>query len=284
MAPCRQGVKVRGLANRAVLEERGARTGGRKMTDTALEYLDSLTGRRIAYRQLQGARPGIVFLGGFRSDMEGTKAVHLEQAARGQGRAFLRFDYSGHGASSGTFEEGCIGDWAADALAVIDALTTGPQVLVGSSMGGWISLLAARAMLRRVAGLVTIAAAPDFTEDSMWDGFDAAQRAELARDGVVHLPSDYGDPYPITRRLIEDGRNNLVLRAPLSLPFPVRFLQGSADRDVNVSVAMRLLDHATGPDMRLTIVKDADHRFSDVPCLDLITDAIDEVSARAGTT
>ncbi|MEB8385835.1 alpha/beta fold hydrolase [Rhodobacteraceae bacterium KMM 6894] len=246
-----------------------------------ITYLDGPKGRRIAYRQTSGAGPGIVFLGGFRSDMEGTKAVHLEQAAQARGRSFLRFDYSGHGASSGTFEEGGIGDWAADAMAVIDALTTGPQILVGSSMGGWISLLVACAMPDRVAGLVTIAAAPDFTEDSMWNGFDAAQRAQLLRDGVIPLPSEYGDPYPITRRLIEDGRENLVLRTPLTLPFPVRFLQGSADRDVDMSVALRLLAHAQGPDMRLNIVKGADHRFSDATCLDLITDAVDEVSARA---
>jgi pimeloyl-ACP methyl ester carboxylesterase len=246
-----------------------------------IKHLDGPEGRRIAYRQTAGTGPGIVFLGGFRSDMEGTKAVHLEQAAQARGRAFLRFDYSGHGASSGRFEDGGIGDWAADAMAVIKALTKGPQVLVGSSMGGWISLLAARAMPARLAGLVTIAAAPDFTEDSMWDGFDEAQRAALLRDGVVHLPSEYGDPYPITRRLIEDGRDNLVLRSPLTLPFPVRFLQGSADLDVDLLVALRLLEHATGPDMRLSIVKGADHRFSDTPCLDLITDTVDEVSARA---
>lgn len=253
------------------------------MASTAIQYLDGPEARQIAYRQSPGAGPGIVFLGGFRSDMEGTKAVHLEQAAQARGRAFLRFDYSGHGASSGMFEDGCIGDWAADARAVIDALTMGPQILVGSSMGGWIALLVARAMPDRVAGLVTIAAAPDFTEDSMWAGFDAAQRAQLARDGVIHLPSEYGDPYPITRHLIEDGRENLVLRDPLHLPFPVRFMQGSADVHVDKSVSISLLDHATGPDMRLCVVKDADHRFSDAVCLDLITDALDEVTSRAGT-
>ncbi|MCI5086493.1 MAG: alpha/beta hydrolase, partial [Rhodovulum sp.] len=182
------------------------------------DYLTTSQGRKIAYVKTQGTGPGIVFLGGFRSDMQGTKAVFLEDWAKQQGRAFLRFDYSGHGESSEAFEDGAIGDWAEDAREVLTHLTEGPQVLVGSSMGGWISLLTARAMPERVCGLVGIAAAPDFTEDSMWAGFDEAQRAALMRDGRVELPSDYDTPYTITRRLIEDGRNNLVLRDPLPLP------------------------------------------------------------------
>jgi len=238
-------------------------------------YLTTPAGRRLAYRQTPGSGPGVVFLGGFKSDMEGTKALWLEDRARETGRAFLRFDYSGHGASSGAFTEGSIGDWTADARAVIEAVTEGPQILVGSSMGGWIALLLARAMPDRVAGLVTVAAAPDFTEDAMWAGFDAEQRAALVSDGQVALPSDYGDPYVITRRLIEDGRDHLVLRTPLDLPFPARFLQGTADADVDISVALALLDHATGPDIRLTLVKGADHRFSDADCLALIGTAIE---------
>jgi pimeloyl-ACP methyl ester carboxylesterase len=236
-------------------------------------------GRKIAYHQSQGAGPGIVFLGGFRSDMTGTKAVYLEEWARDAGRAFLRFDYSGHGQSSGDFLEGGIGDWFADARAAVDQLTTGPQILVGSSMGGWISLLLARAMPDRVAGLVTIAAAPDFTEDSMWNGFDENQRAALHTTGQVALPSEYSDePYIITRKLIEDGRNNLVLRAPLPLPFPTRFLQGTDDVDVPVSVALKLMDHVSGQDIRLSLVKGADHRFSSPDCLAMITAAISEIS------
>ena len=242
------------------------------------DYLDGPEGRRIAYRRTDGAGPGIVFLGGFKSDMTGTKAVFLEEWARSEGKAFLRFDYSGHGESSGAFEDGSIGDWAADAMAAIGILTDGPQVLVGSSMGGWISLLVARAMPERVAGLVTIAAAPDFTEDSMWAGFSEAQKAVLETAGRIELPSDYSDePYVITRRLIEDGRENLVLRARLSLTFPVRFLQGTADEDVDQSVALRLLDHAAGDDMRLTLVKGADHRFSTPECLEIILKGIREV-------
>jgi pimeloyl-ACP methyl ester carboxylesterase len=232
-------------------------------------------GRKLAYHQLAGQGVGVVFLGGFRSDMGGTKAVHLAEWAARMGRPFLRFDYSGHGQSGGAFEAGCIGDWFADAADIIAARTNGPQILVGSSMGGWIALLLARAIPAKVAGLVGIAAAPDFTEDSMWAGFSDAQRAELAALGVVHLPSDYDAPYPITRRLIEDGRNHLVLRAPLPLPFPVRLLQGTDDTDVPPSVALRLLAHAMGNDIYLTLVKGADHRFSSPACLDMITKTID---------
>ena len=238
-------------------------------------------GRRIAYHRTEGQGPGVVFLGGFRSDMEGTKALALEAWAKARGQAFLRFDYSGHGQSSGTFEEGAIGDWFADAAAAITALTEGPQVLVGSSMGGWLALLCAREMPDRVAGLVTVAAAPDFTEDGMWAEFDADQRRALTEAGRLELPSDYSDePYVITRRLIDDGREWLVLRSPLDLRVPVRFLQGTADADVPVSVALRLLDHVAGPDIRLTLVKEADHRFSTPDCLALIVTALDEVLDR----
>lgn len=238
-----------------------------------------MNGKRIAYHQIEGEGPPVVFLGGFKSDMEGTKALFLEEWAREAGRGFLRFDYTGHGQSSGDFLDGCIGDWAQDAMDVIAELTEGPQVLVGSSMGGWIALLVARAMPERIAGLVGIAAAPDFTEDSMWDGFDAGQRDEMLETGRVELPSDYSDePYVITKRLIEDGRAQLVLRTPLRLPFPVRLLQGTADTDVDVSVALRLLEHVSGEDIRLTLVKGADHRFSTPECLALIDRAVAEVS------
>lgn len=244
-------------------------------------YLETSQGRRIAYHQTAGAGPGVVFLGGLKSDMTGTKAVFLQDWAERTGRAFLRFDYSGHGQSSGAFTDGCIGDWAADAKEAITTLTDGPQVLVGSSMGGWVSLLLARDMPEKVAGLVGIAAAPDFTEDSMWAGFTDDQKAELSANGQVALPSDYEDgPYIITRRMIEDGRNQLVLRTPLPLDFPVRFLQGTDDVDVPMGVALNLLNHATGPDIRLTLVKGADHRFSSPDCLDLIEHSIGAVLSR----
>jgi pimeloyl-ACP methyl ester carboxylesterase len=240
-------------------------------------------GREIAYHFSPGQGPGVVFLGGFKSDMQGTKALHLQDWAQANNRAFLRFDYSGHGQSSGDFLEGAIGDWYEDALAAITTLTTGPQILIGSSMGGWISLLVARAIPDRIAGLIGIAAAPDFTEDSMWASFTDAQKAELAA-GQVALPSDYADsPYIITKRLIEEGRNRLVLRSPLNLPFPVRLLQGTDDVDVPPAVALRLLDHAQSPDLRLTLVKGADHRFSTDACLDLITATLSEILTTVGT-
>ena len=247
------------------------------MTDPS--FLTTPQGQRIAYDRIGGREPGVVFLHGLRSDRTGTKALALADWARRTGRAFVRFDCSGHGRSSGRFEEGAIGDWFADALAVLNLLTGGPQVLVGSSMGGWLALLLARTVPGRVRGLVGIAAAPDFTEDSMWARATEAQRTALLRDGFIQRPGDYGDdPYVITRRLIEEGRAHLVLRGPLSLPFPVRLLHGTADADVPPAVALRLLGHATGPDMRLTLVKDADHRFSSPACLALIETAISEVS------
>ncbi|MDU8943423.1 alpha/beta hydrolase [Ovoidimarina sediminis] len=245
-------------------------------------WLTTPEGRRLGYYKVEGAGPAVVFLGGFRSDMEGTKALFLEDWARARGRAFLRFDYSGHGQSSGDFLDGAIGDWFEDACAAL-SLVDGRAVLVGSSMGGWISLLLACEVPERVAGLVTIAAAPDFTEDSMWAGFDDAQKRMLTDAGRLELPSDYSDePYVITRRLIEEGRGRLVLRDPLPLPFPVRSLQGTADADVDMSVALRLLDHAEGGDMRLTLVKGADHRFSSPDCLELIAASVDEVLAAVG--
>ncbi len=239
-------------------------------------------GRRIAYHVQRGAGPGIVFLGGFKSDMQGTKALHLQDWAIRQGRAFLRFDYSGHGHSGGAFIDGCISDWAADAAAVIAAATQGPQILVGSSMGGWIALLLARAMPERVAGLVGIAAAPDFTQ-GIWDALPEDQRALLLRTGQIEQPSDYADaPYVITRRLIEDGRMQQVLASPLHLPFPVRLLQGTADTDVLPSVALRLFDHVKGGDIRLTMVKGADHRFSTPDCLAMVTAAVAEMRGVSG--
>lgn len=242
-------------------------------------FFETPEGRRIAYHKTEGKAPGVVFLGGFMSDMEGTKALALEAWAKSEGRAFLRFDYSGHGQSSGAFTDGAIGDWASDARSAIQALTDGPQILVGSSMGGWISAILSRHIPEIIAGFVGIAAAPDFTEDSMWRDFSDDERAQLMEEGIVHIPSDYGDPYPITRRLIEDGRENLVLRAPLVMPFPVRLLQGTADADVERQVALNLLDHIEGADVRLTLVKGADHRFSEPGNIDHIFAALDEVLA-----
>ncbi len=240
------------------------------------------SGRNIAYYKTNGTEPGVVFLGGFMSDMEGTKATYLESWAKKQNRAFLRFDYSGHGQSSGAFVDGCIGEWADDAQQAIVNLTEGPQILVGSSMGGWIALLMVKSIPQKIAGLVGIAAAPDFTEDSMWGGFSELQKNMIMSDGHLALESDYSDePYIITKKLIEDGRNQLVLRDPLALPFPARFLHGTADKDVDLSVALRLLDHVHGNDIRLSVVKGADHSFSALENLTMIRRAIHSVTMQA---
>ncbi|SDB73717.1 alpha/beta hydrolase [Belnapia rosea] len=225
--------------------------------------LDRGDGVELAWRRMAGQAPGpgVVFLGGFRSDMTGTKAEDLAAFCAKAGRGFLRFDYSGHGASGGEFEAGSIGRWAADAEAVIGALTEGPQVLVGSSMGGWISLLLARRQPERVAALVGIAAAPDFTLRIEATLPPDAQES-LEREGVWHRPSAYGDPYPITRDLLEDGRRNLVLDGPLALEMPVRLLQGQQDPDVPWETALDIAEALTGVDVQVLLVKDGDHRLS----------------------
>ncbi|MEJ5217581.1 alpha/beta hydrolase [Cognatishimia sp. D5M38] len=242
-----------------------------------VDFLETEQGRRLAYHKTEGAGPTVVFLGGLKSDMEGTKAIHLEDWCQARGQAFLRFDYSGHGQSSERFEDGCIGDWHEDTLAAVDALTEGGLVVVGSSMGGWQALLLAKARADRIKGMVTIAAAPDFTEDGYWANFTNAQKEALEAVGHVELPSDYMEPYIITKRMIEDGRDHLVLREALPLPFPVRFLQGTEDTAVTRETALRLLDHADCENMRLTLVKGGDHSLSDPRSLDLITQAITEV-------
>jgi pimeloyl-ACP methyl ester carboxylesterase len=249
------------------------------MAETA--FLDG-PNARLAYAFTPGSGPVVVFLSGYKSDMEGTKAVHLEAWAEPQGRAFLRLDYSGHGQSGGVFEEGCIGDWAADAQAVIEAVTEGPLLLVGSSMGGWIASLLTKRLGPRVAGFVGIAAAPDFTEDGFWAGFSEEERAKVMEEGVTYLPSAYGDPYAVTRRLIEDGRDNLVLRAPLPMPYPVRLLQGSEDEAVTRETLLALFDHIDSPDLRLNLVKGADHRFSEPGNLAMIEAAILDVLGAPG--
>ena len=226
-------------------------------------------GSSLAYHATAAAdpgdrRPGLVFCGGFMSDMTGTKATALEAYARREGLAFVRFDYLGHGASSGAFTDGTIGRWADDAIAVLDEVTEGPQVLVGSSMGGWIMLLAALARPARIAGLMGIAPAPDFTEDLMWARYDPAARATLERDGVYYEPSAYSEvPYPITLRLIEEGRKHLLLRGPIALACPVRILQGLGDDDVPWRTALTLAERIASNDVEITLVKDGDHRLSE---------------------
>lgn len=251
------------------------------MTDPS--YLERGDGKRLAYRRTDGAGPGIVWLGGFHSDMEGNKAQAVAAWAARAGHACLRFDYFGHGRSSGDFANGTISQWRDDALAVLDALTRGPQILVGSSMGGWIALLLARARPERVAGLLLIAPAADFTEDLMWRQMtDEAKRA-LLEEGVWRRESAYAEEcYPITRALILDGRRNLVLREPMALSVPVRILQGMADADVPWQHAMKLADAIQG-DVTVTLVKAGDHRLSTPSDLKLLERALDGLVVEIGT-
>jgi len=233
-------------------------------------------GATIAYRRRAGATPGIVFLGGFMSDMNGTKASFLDEFAAARGRAFLRFDAFAHGASSGDFARATIGRWRQDMLAVLDHLTEGPQIVVGSSLGGWLMLLAALDRPERVAALVGIAAAPDATEDLMWGQFPAEIRATILRDGAAEIATAYGDrPYLFTRRLIEEGRDHLVMRAPLPIHCPVRLIQGMNDPDVPWRTSLALADNISGGDVTVTLVKDGDHRLSRARDLALLARTIE---------
>ena len=225
--------------------------------------LDRPDGERLAWRRVAGKTPTVVWLGGFRSDMAGTKAQILSEWAQESGHAFLRFDYFGHGESSGDFLKGSITRWREDALAVIDELTSGPLILVGSSMGGWLSLLAAVARPDRVQALVLVAPAPDFTEELMKPGLSAKAHAALERDGVWMEPSDH-DPagYPITRLLLEDGARWSVLPGPLGFKGPVRILQGAKDEAVPWTHAQELVAALESEDVTFTLIKDGDHRLS----------------------
>ena len=224
--------------------------------------LDRGDGVQLAWSLVEGKSPTVVFLPGFRSDMTGDKATALAAFCAGRGQAMLRFDYSGHGASGGRFEDGTIGRWTDDALAVIDRQSDGRLVLVGSSMGGWIALLAALARPQRIAALIGIAAAPDFTEALMWQAMSFAEREILMRDGVLRVPSQYGDPTLITLKLIEDGRSHLLLDQPIEIDCPVRLLHGQCDPDVPWEMALRIAEQVTSKDVQLTLVKDGDHRLS----------------------
>ena len=227
------------------------------------EYLDTPTGRRIAYRRLEG-RTGrnLVWLTGFNSDTQGTKVTRLEAWAAREGHGFLAFDYSGHGLSSGRFEDGTITAWHEDTLAVLDTLTDGPQFLVGSSMGGWMALLAALARPDRVGALVLLAPAPDFTSKLMWPGLPPEARKEIEETGLHMQPSDYGAPVPLTRALIRSGERHEIMDAPIRFAGPVRILQGLRDPDVPADHARRLVDLITTDDLVFTLIKDGDHRLS----------------------
>ncbi|HWK88297.1 MAG TPA: alpha/beta hydrolase [Xanthobacteraceae bacterium] len=257
------------------------------MVEETLDRLDVGKGsaaREIAIRSFPGKTPGIFWLGGFKSDMKGTKAEALAEHARKTGRAYTRFDYSGHGESGGDFRDGTISRWAEEARAVF-ARVSGPQILVGSSMGGWIALLLARALQAEpsgkasLKGMVLIAPAPDFTEALMWPQLSEDAKRDVMEKGFWLRPSEYGDgPYPLTRALFEDGRNNLLMDKPLQTGCPVRVLQGAADPDVPYRHALKLVTCFAQDDVVLTLIKDGDHRLSRPEDLERLMQAVDELA------
>lgn len=243
-------------------------------------FLDRPDGSRLAWRRVEGAGPTVVWLGGFKSDMSGTKAEALAEWAAAAGRAYVRFDYFGHGESTGDFAEGTITRWREDAIAVMNELTAGDLVLVGSSMGGWIACLAAMAQPQRVKAMVLIAPAPDFTEKLMGPEIPPEGRAALEADGVWLRPSEYGDPYPITRTFLEDGaRWSILGEEPIPIEVPVRILQGGEDPDVPWRHALALAHALKAPDVVFTLVKDGDHRLSRPQDIARIVDAVAEAEA-----
>jgi pimeloyl-ACP methyl ester carboxylesterase len=258
------------------------------MNDVCLKFLEVGTGkapRRIAVRHETGEAPGLFWLGGFRSDMKGTKAQALAEWARAQKRAVTRFDYSGHGESGGDFLDGTIGRWLEEATAVFDAFARGPQVIIGSSMGGWLALLLTREIAGRphsaasVQGVVLIAPAIDFTEELMWKRFSPEVRREIEETGLYARPSQYStEPYPITRGLIEEGRKHLLLGTMIETGCPVRILQGVQDPDVPWGHAVELTTRFAQDDVVLTLVKDGDHRLSRPEDIERLLAAIAEFS------
>jgi len=253
-----------------------AATDGAAVPDT----LETPDGERLAYHHSPGKSPGVIFCGGFASDMTGTKASALEAHVTGLGHAFTRFDYRGHGQSSGAFEDGTIGLWRDDAAAILDKVTSGPQIVVGSSMGGWIMLLLALARPERVSALLGLAAAPDFTEDLMWAEFEEEARRTLETTGVLRQPSEYSDdPYVISMKLIEEGRQHLLLRGQIPIRVPVRLLHGMRDADVPYRLSATLAERLETEDVRISLVKDGDHRLSTERDLALLRRTVDDLLA-----
>lgn len=240
-----------------------AGTGLAEGDEAPLRHVEAPAGHRLACRHSPGSSPGVLFCGGYTSDMTGTKASALEAHCRSGGRQFTRFDYMGHGLSGGRFADGTIGGWAADAALVLDRVTEGPQVVVGSSMGGWIMLLLALARPERVRALLGIAAAPDFTEDLLWPQAGPVQRAELEREGRWIQPSAHGDdPYVVTRALLDDGRANLLLRGPIPIRCPVHLLHGQRDEAVPWETSLKLAGKLESEEVTVELIKAGDHRLS----------------------
>lgn len=237
-------------------------------------------GRKLAYVKQEGQGPTVVFFPGFMSDMQGSKALALDEFCRERGQAYVRFDYSGHGQSSGAFTDGTIGQWTVDAVAIMDQVTDGDLILVGSSMGGWIGMLAALLRPDRVKGFVGLAAAPDFTKDLCWDTYSAEIKETLRRDGVYYEACDYGDdPYPMTLRLLEEGNDHLLLDKPIPLSCTVRLIQGQQDPDVPWQTAQRISDCMLSDDVVITYVKGGDHRLSSDADLKRLCQTVKAVSS-----
>ena len=237
-------------------------------------------GSTIAYHYHDGNKPTIVFFGGFMSDMEGTKAQALEKHCLEKGYGFLRFDYSGHGKSSGKFEEGTIGLWAKDSIALIEEVVSDPIIIIGSSMGGWTGLLASLKFKNRLKAFIGIAAAPDFTERLMWAGFSEVEKQELKHNGKIELPSDYSDePYIISLALIEDGREHLLLDKPILLDVPVRLIHGEKDMDVPVETSHMLSACLSSEDVEITLVKGGEHSLSEPKDLKRLMNTLDQLMA-----
>ena len=249
---------------------------------TSLTVSSSPPDRAIAVRAREGRNPGLFWLGGFKSDMKGTKAEALDRWAEKEGRACVRFDYSGHGESDGEFTNGTIGRWLEESLSVYTHFARGPQVVIGSSMGGWLALLLARALAERksgapIAGMVLIAPAVDFTEELMWKQFSDATKREIKQEGAWLRPSAYGEePYPITRGLIEEGREHLLLGGLIETRCPVHILQGVQDPDVPWRHAVELVSRFSRDDVVLTLIKDGDHRLSRPEDIDRLIMAVKE--------
>lgn len=248
------------------------------MTHEILKPRDDV---EIAYHRHAGASktlPGVIFCGGFRSDMDGSKATYLETQCKARHQSYVRFDYTGHGKSNGAFEDGNIGTWLADALAVFDMLSDGPQIVVGSSMGGWIALLLALARPKRMAGLVGLAPAPDFTEDIFNKEFGEEERRHLLSTGLIYLPNDYDEPYPLTKQLFDDGKKHLMLHDRIHIACPVRLIHGKRDTAVPWQKSEEILRQLTAEDAKILWVSDGDHRLSTPPDLALIDDTVQELS------
>jgi pimeloyl-ACP methyl ester carboxylesterase len=242
------------------------------------KYIKTPDGSRIAYHKTEGRKPTVIFCGGYMSDMEGTKAIFLEKTCAELRLSFIRFDYSGHGKSSGKFEDGTIGQWKDDALVVIEQLTESDVIIIGSSMGGWIGLLVTMALGKKVKAFIGIAAAPDFTRELMWDKYSSSIRQILKTEGIYHEPSEYSDePYKVSYGLIREGENHILLNKPIKIDCPIRLFHGLKDADVPSEYSMRISEKVTSNDVVISFNKSGDHRLSSPEDLERLKSALIEL-------